>query len=189
MRVAFEDNELIVDNDKFTWELPEGITAKLKKSKVQGFNDYGAEDLFGEYDFPSVELSFGPCYFGWGTNENKSDCVYLMLIFVSTHRVPFSFKREFIDIHLGEKVYPIRVYRNTYHQYEDKNEPLTVGKLIKQLSQLDPNLKVSIATTADCGYVHAGGRVHDIIVEDNGEWVTFYSEESLDYDCDEDEEI
>lgn len=176
--VTFENGETF----EFHWTLPENVHAEIdgyeedrklrvrelhrtvKKLAVQIGGKYGIGRQFWEGDdVPSC------------SNRLQADEV-VGVTFVTDKPVPYGTKLEpiVVSVSNGYKR-AISIDANYAHQYEDN--PLTVGELIRVLSKLDPKLHVSIETTADYGYIDAGGPVHDILIDDDGVW--FYSDEML----------
>ena len=176
--ITFEDG----DTFEFHWTLPENVHAEIdgyeedhklrvrelhravKKLDIQIGGTYGIGRRFWEGDDePSC------------SNPMDVDEV-IGITFVADMLIPYGTKLEPIVVSVSNGYQrAIGVNADYVHQYED--DPLTVGELIKVLSKMDPNLHVSITTTANYGFVDAGGPVHDILIDDDGVW--FYSDEML----------
>jgi len=107
------------------------------------------------------------------------DQVHVDLWFEAEKPLPFgtAHKKETVrceEWYYGEaSEFNIQINYEYYHQFPDG---IAVGKLIEILSTMDPDLDVAISTTADCGYIHAGGLVQDVFIRP-GDCVELYAQE------------
>lgn len=177
-KIVFDPNSGMTITDKktkveFKWVPPEEYTFLLRKHYNQ---EYISEPI--EFESDNFYLTVGgddAVHIDTFCKDSRtSDNIDVICSTIRPEPYADVDKDSPIIVSLNGKDHMISITRRFYHQFP---EGLTVRQLIEQLSKLDPNYIIGVGTTADCGYINAGGDINDILVYADNGYVQLWSEE------------